>query len=482
MIRWFYWVLLGVFIPMIALGQNLVPNHDFSDLNPDDVSFFCDSMDYPAISSGYPLTHWLEALNTSTGIIGVYHNCRYPKWDSPGIKWPKPYEGDGYIGLNLGESRTNTHIPDPFRISYCFVPLQQVLIKDSTYVVEVHVRPNLYWRNFRAVVNHFEVLFSQDTLNPPPHQYILGLQAQVDIHHWITDSAQWVKLSSSFVADGSERILNFGRFTGDYEGYPVDPADTIIGAGANVLVDAIYVYRARDTLFSVSLPNDTTICPDSPIHLEPLVEGFDLEDTITTFRWNTGSTDPTLLVSAPGMYWVEVTINKRWKNSDTIFIENFAGRPSWAYPDPHPEVCDSSGMKIELPHFADAKYYWNGKEGGREYNTLGLEPVVFKVVNKCWTLSDTIQPQWVNCEDPILPDAVTPDGDGLNDELKFAQLPQPFSIEVYDRWGTLRYRDEDYQNDWVPDVEPGVYLVLIHLKREGNLAERTLTTRLTVIR
>ena len=52
----------------------------------------------------------------------------------------------------------------------------------------------------------------------------------------------------------------------------------------------------------------------------------------------------------------------------------------------------------------------------------------------------------VNIDDCILPTAFTPNGDGNNDVLwiDFGDLTDPVSLEVFNRWGTLVYRSQDY--------------------------------------
>jgi gliding motility-associated-like protein len=59
----------------------------------------------------------------------------------------------------------------------------------------------------------------------------------------------------------------------------------------------------------------------------------------------------------------------------------------------------------------------------------------------------------------IAPNILTPNADGQNDALVFANLHyyEHSMVKVYDRWGALIYSKDDYRNDWVPDVVDGVY-------------------------
>ncbi len=57
----------------------------------------------------------------------------------------------------------------------------------------------------------------------------------------------------------------------------------------------------------------------------------------------------------------------------------------------------------------------------------------------------------VNCPDKVfLPQGFSPDGDGKNDKLVFTGLEYfaPALLKVFNRYGTLVYESEEYQNDW----------------------------------
>jgi gliding motility-associated-like protein len=75
-----------------------------------------------------------------------------------------------------------------------------------------------------------------------------------------------------------------------------------------------------------------------------------------------------------------------------------------------------------------------------------------------------VQVNLANCENHLwIPDAFTPDGDGLNDVYEIIGSPFPLHLTVFDRWGSVVFDGEDYQNDWdgtYPSGEPvpeGVY-------------------------
>ncbi|MFN3316305.1 MAG: gliding motility-associated C-terminal domain-containing protein, partial [Raineya sp.] len=51
--------------------------------------------------------------------------------------------------------------------------------------------------------------------------------------------------------------------------------------------------------------------------------------------------------------------------------------------------------------------------------------------------------------------AITPNGDGVNDTFEIAE--QKSKIKIWNRWGKLIFKSDDYKNDWGKDVPSGTY-------------------------
>ncbi|MFM7727947.1 MAG: gliding motility-associated C-terminal domain-containing protein, partial [Flavobacteriales bacterium] len=71
------------------------------------------------------------------------------------------------------------------------------------------------------------------------------------------------------------------------------------------------------------------------------------------------------------------------------------------------------------------------------------------------------------------PNIFTPNGDGTNATLVFDQLQfYPSShLYVYNRWGTLVYEEENYQNNWDGgDLPDGVYYYVLNVEFYGSIA------------
>lgn len=72
----------------------------------------------------------------------------------------------------------------------------------------------------------------------------------------------------------------------------------------------------------------------------------------------------------------------------------------------------------------------------------------------------------------VVPNVFTPNGDGFNDLLVFANLEQfPQSkLWVYNRWGNLLYNSADYKNNWDGDgATDGVYYFILEINHPSGI-------------
>ena len=68
------------------------------------------------------------------------------------------------------------------------------------------------------------------------------------------------------------------------------------------------------------------------------------------------------------------------------------------------------------------------------------------IVPRTGTILDTV------CDDfvpPIfIPNAFTPNQDGVNNQFEFYGFPEPVKLTVFDRWGNIVFSSPNYQNNW----------------------------------
>jgi gliding motility-associated-like protein len=71
------------------------------------------------------------------------------------------------------------------------------------------------------------------------------------------------------------------------------------------------------------------------------------------------------------------------------------------------------------------------------------------------------QSQKVKIETVKPANVITPNGDGKNDKFILDMLEEGWKIEIYDRNGALKFKSDNYQNDWGQDVNSGTYYYLL---------------------
>lgn len=116
-------------------------------------------------------------------------------------------------------------------------------------------------------------------------------------------------------------------------------------------------------------------------------------------------------------------------------------------------------------------YLWSTGETTLDISVMPFETGTYSVTSsdECGEPATDDVVIWVQC--PIVPPNVfTPNGDGSNETFIVDNLegyPQS-SLIVYNRWGKIVYRNDDYQNDWDGthyksgnDVADGVYFFIV---------------------
>ena len=347
------------------------------------------------------------------------------------------------------------------------------------------------------------------------------------------------------ICPNSSFVLNAGsEFTGFlWQDGSTDSTFTVADSG-------VYYVKATDSagcysFDSVSvalypptaLPlfNDTTVCPAKNVLLTAGTEN-------NSYLWQDGSTNSTLLVTLPGLYWVKVTdsigcygidsvtvsnflypaldigndtslcpgtqvlfsagnfSSYLWQDNSTAanFIANDIGTYSVAATDSNgciqkdtasvisfyeipPDslaadtiVCPNVPILLNAPK-GYATYAWSD---GSTAETLQIDqPGTYwlKVTNAhTCPNTDTINVKEQCPTEIFIPNAFTPNHDGLNDV--FAPLGYnitEFQMAIYDRWGELIFQSSDLNDGWDgkylgKDCEVGTYVYLISYVGELN--------------
>jgi gliding motility-associated-like protein len=77
----------------------------------------------------------------------------------------------------------------------------------------------------------------------------------------------------------------------------------------------------------------------------------------------------------------------------------------------------------------------------------GLNTLQWSITDVCGTTQDLIDVTYVEVE---LPNAISPNGDVINDnfEIPYITSFKTVEIKIINRWGNLVYEDTNYKNNW----------------------------------
>lgn len=98
-------------------------------------------------------------------------------------------------------------------------------------------------------------------------------------------------------------------------------------------------------------------------------------------------------------------------------------------------------------------------------NTPSAGSYTIVVTDQClYTDTLAIDINSIDC-DILIPNVVTPNGDGINDFFRINGLENfPGStLTSYNRWGNKIYSSDDYKNDWSPKVSDGTYFYIVNV-------------------
>ncbi len=187
---------------------------------------------------------------------------------------------------------------------------------------------------------------------------------------------------------------------------------------------------------TVSLGADTTFCFGKPFTIGANQEGV-------SYLWNTGHTGPTISITAPGEYSVQLS-SANCSVSDTIEVTyrdcllcntsindlNLGNDTT---------ICESDAVSLIVDDTISGDILWSTGSTGRGIDVTGSGKYWVSVtVGNCQG-SDTVNIDTRDCTqcNVFIPNTITPNGDGKNDEFSFVADCNyyAFRMDIYNRWG-----------------------------------------------
>ena len=222
-------------------------------------------------------------------------------------------------------------------------------------------------------------------------------------------------------------------------------------------IDHDTVLVLYDDPLAPDLGNDTALCWGDVLN-------FDVTDPeADTYLWSDGKTTPTNSIDEPGVFFVEMT-NACGPFTDTIEV-TFDGPPDFQFTAPDTIVCIGDEILLTAS-YPGAEVTWPDNSHGLFFGVTlpGLYGV--KLENYCGEDYDSIYVDFNNCCAIGLPNAFTPNNDGLNDELDLIHpycAISNYELKIFNRAGQIVFQSTNPEEGWNgmwngKDLDMGVFV------------------------
>lgn len=233
------------------------------------------------------------------------------------------------------------------------------------------------------------------------------------------------------------------------------PTYTVTTPGTYWVNSQDYCRNVTDTfhinmlVLDAALPADTSLCG---MAFEWTVNAGTVNPPGTTYTWQDGSTGPVYMISQPGSYSV-IMQSGACSEIDTVHVTSRPVPQPALGPDT--VLCLGSTYLLEAPALPGAAYAW--QNGSTQHYFEAGEPGVYSVTvthNGC-TGADTAALTFEDCACNIfMPDAFSPNTDGLNDLLSphidcaSGSSNMTYHLSIYNRWGQRVFVSFSQQQRW----------------------------------
>lgn len=198
------------------------------------------------------------------------------------------------------------------------------------------------------------------------------------------------------------------------------------------------------------------------------------------YQWNTGETTGTIYPSPSGTTTYSVLGANGNCTNTAVYTQSVTTDTPLLQPVGPYKFCTDTVKQIPAIVISNNPNYfltWTAPNGGQvPYDTVGYtyyfsssQPTAgiytITVTDLCNNKHSVTVDITVTTCDVQVPNVVTANGDNTNDVFKIRGL-ESFSntvLSVYNRWGKRVYHNEDYKNDWKPDVNAGTYFYVLNL-------------------
>lgn len=402
--------------------NNLVPNPSFEILS-----------DCPNSVYGIDLAqNWFSA--TTNGSPDIYNQCAINSNFGVPKNAPDSYQmafhGAGYAGLY------NYFSGIQFYREYIEVELIENLAQAKPYFYRFRFSPRVSANpnDFPCYTNGLACVFTKERLieNLDQGKALDLTPENQPLPFLITDTLEWQTVSGCKRGD-AEKFFIIGNFADDQHTMVSTSCGNSFPNGSYMFVDMVEVY-AFDPL-----PDTLLLCENDSLILQcNFLNGLS--------EWSTGVHGNEITVDKPGLYVVRVNIDG-CQMEDSVWVFSPADLfPAIPFSE---ELCIGDSLTLKPPVFQSVLWENGDTNWSKIVDEAGLYEA--NVTTTCGEFLWQIAISEKDCKCVFyIPNAFTPNGDGLNDSF----LPVcscdyqlvSLSLEVFDSWGKLFWKSEGAGN------------------------------------
>lgn len=218
----------------------------------------------------------------------------------------------------------------------------------------------------------------------------------------------------------------------------------------------VYVIVPQYDPVIVNLPPDSLVCPNDTFSLFAEVSGGAGQ---YNYLWNTGDTRARIITSNQGQFTYAITVTdlcgNTGKNSTSITASKPTAEFDFDFIDTRNLMLDNKSKDAIMYEwrfgdgtFSDEESPWHMYSISQSYNVTLL---AYNEIGCMDSISKRVDPPLV----VFIPNAFSPNGDGLNDVfkingdgLRLGSNIRKFSITIFDRWGNEVFSSKSPNFEW----------------------------------
>jgi gliding motility-associated-like protein len=231
------------------------------------------------------------------------------------------------------------------------------------------------------------------------------------------------------------------------------------------------IVKVGGSPITFDLGRDTSLCEGQVLPLSPNIPD-------AKYRWQDGSTAPVFNADTSGFFKVLVEKNFCFA-SDSIRLRYI--KPPSVELGVDTTLCLNKKLILKAKG-ENASFQWQDETYLNSYVVLQAGTYYVVAKNQCGEVSDAIRVDYEDCRQAYIPNAFSPNGDGVNETFMIYSgndVVKIKSLQIFDRWGGMVFSAKDFlPNDLAvawdgKDMQTGVYSYIVEiLFKDGEMERR----------